>query len=367
MSAPRLEINLSKILQNAEYLVRLARNHGIAVTGVTKACLGSPSIADALVCAGVSGLGDSRVENLKTMAHAGVSAPMILIRSPMMSQADLVVRHADISFNTELDVIKALSEAARRAGRQHGVVLMVELGDLREGIMPGNIEEFVHEILQLPNLRLAGIGTNLACRCGVVPDTKNMTALSTLVTTLEKKLGVIIGIVSGGNSANLHWLMSGCHIGRINDIRLGESILLGREPLHRTPIPGLHTSAFTLVAEVIESKIKPSMPTGTLAQTAFGEQATPRNTGNVVQSILAIGRQDIDPMGLHAPSGIDILDASSDHLIVSSDHFLKVGGEVAFQIDYSALLRGMTSPYVRRIFTKPYALGLSTQPQLSAA
>ena len=39
-------------------------------------------------------------------------------------------------------------------------------------------------------------------------------------------------------------------------------IIKAREPLHRDPIDGLHTDAITLVAEVIESKVKPSQPWG---------------------------------------------------------------------------------------------------------
>lgn len=322
---------------------------GIAVTGVTKAGLGSTEVADAMLRGGVRGLGDSRIENIEAMNAAGVSAPMTLIRSPMMSQVDRVVQHADVSFNTEMDVIKMLSHSARSSGRMHRIVLMVELGDLREGIMPSDVEGIVRKILHLPNIELAGIGTNLACRSGVVPDTENMGELSSLVNTIEATFGLKLDIVSGGNSANLQWIINSKNPGRINDLRLGESILLGREPLYREPIPDMHTNAFTLFAEVIESKLKPSLPKGTLAQTAFGEQQVATDQGTVAQSILALGRQDIDLNGLHAPPGIEVLDASSDHLIIASAQCLRIGSAVTFQLDYSALLRAMTSPFVSKM------------------
>ena len=152
MSAPRLEIDLDKIGHNARSLVRSMADRGISVTGVTKATLGSPNIGDVFARAGVSALGDSRVENIEAMRSAGVIAPMTLIRTPMLSQAAAVVATADLSFNTELDVISALSAAARNAGTTHGVLLMVELGDLREGIMPGDLEKAVRETLRLPNI-----------------------------------------------------------------------------------------------------------------------------------------------------------------------------------------------------------------------
>ena len=350
MTAPRLEIDLGKIHHNARTLVQRLACRGISVTGVTKATLGSPEIAGALLQAGVRGLGDSRIENIEAMRRAHVAASMTLIRSPMLSQAERVVAHAEVSFNTELRVISRLSAAARAAGRIHGIVLMVELGDLREGIMPSDLENTVRELLRLPNIVLRGIGTNLACRSGVSPDAKNMAELSALAGSIESTFGLTLDIVSGGNSANLNWALRGADTGRINDLRLGEAILLGREPLHRQPIDGLHTDAITLIAEVIESKVKPSQPWGEIAQTAFGENAPAIDRGNIQQAILAIGRQDVDPCGLQPPPGIEILGASSDHLIVNSgSEGVSVGSEMAFQLNYSALVRAMTSPFVAKV------------------
>ena len=350
MTAPRLEIDLDKIHHNARTLVELLAQRGISVTGVTKAILGSPEIAGALLRAGVSALGDSRIENIEAMRHACVPASMTLIRSPMLSQAEQVVTHADVSFNTELDVISKLSSAAQAARRTHGIVLMVELGDLREGIMPGDLEKTVRETLRFPNIALKGIGANLACQSGVSPDPKNMAELSALADSTDATFGPTLGIVSGGNSGNLQWALSGADTGRINNLRLGESLLLGREPLHRQPIDGLHTDAIQLIAEVIESKVKPSQPWGEIAQTAFGEKPPATDRGLVSQTILAVGRQDIDPCGLRPPPGIEILGASSDHLIADSSRCpLSVGAEVTFQLNYSALVRAMTSPFVAKV------------------
>ena len=345
-----MEIDLTKIEHNARTLVKRLSDRGISVTAVTKATLGSPEIAHSLLRAGVSGLGDSRIENIETMCHADVPASMTLIRSPMLSQVDRVVSCADVSFNTELDLISKLSSNARQARRTHGVVLMVELGDLREGIMPGDLEDAVRQTLRFPAIALKGIGTNLACRSGVSPDARNMAELSALAESIEAKFGRRIEIVSGGNSANILWALSGAETGRINNLRLGESILLGREPLHRQPIDGLYTDAITLIAEVIESKVKPTQPWGELGQTAFGAKPRAQDRGDVSQAILGIGIQDTDPCGLGAPLDIKIVGASSDHLILESGlQRLAVGAEVKFQLNYSALVRLMTSPFVAKV------------------
>ena len=348
--APRLEIDLDKIFHNAHTLVERLGSRGISVTGVTKATLGSADIANVLLRAGVKSLGDSRIENIESMRHANVASEMTLIRSPMISQAARVVKFADVSCNTEVKVIRQLSVDARTAGRTHRVLLMVELGDLREGIMPDDLIQVVRETLRLPNIALEGIGTNLACRSGVSPGVKNMAKLTELARLVETTTGQSLNIVSGGNSANLAWALGGAPTGRIDNLRLGEAILLGRETLQRQPIPGLHTDAITLVAEVIESKIKPTKPWGDMAQTAFGVRRAAKDRGGVLQSIVAIGRQDIDPEGLEATRGISICSASSDHLVLeSADQKLPIGAEVTFQLNYSALLRAMTSPFVGKL------------------
>ncbi len=349
MIAPRLQIDLAKIHHNAHTLVSLLGRRGISVSGVTKTFLGLPDIAAELLAAGVSGLADSRIENIQTMRRGAVKAHMTLIRSPMISQAALVVGHADTSLNTELDVISELSKAAGAIGRTHGVLLMVELGDLREGIMPVDLERVVGRTLRFPNIAFKGIGTNLACRSGVVPDSANMGELSKLANALDATFGPIVSMVSGGNSSNLNWVLGGADTGRINNLRLGESILLGCETLHRQPIEGLHTDAFTLVAEVIESGPKPTKPWGEIAENAFGAVVTPVDSGTICQAILALGQMDTDPDGLTPPPGIRILGSSSDHLVVDCGReCLPTGTEITFQLNYSAVARAMTSPFVTK-------------------
>ena len=349
MSA-RLEIDLRKIHHNAHVLVKRLAVHNISVTGITKSTLGSPAIAEVLLRAGVLMLGDSRIENIEKLRKANEKVSISLIRSPILSQIERVIEFTDTSFNTEFETIAALSAAAKAIGKTHGVVLMVELGDLREGIMPCNLESMVGAINKLPNIDFKGIGTNLACRNGVTPDDKNMAELSELANSIDTTFGSVMSIVSGGNSANLDWVFSGSGTGRINNLRLGESILLGRNPLNREPIHELYTDVFKLFGEVIEFKVKPAQPWGELAQAAFGTTQLKNNEGNISQVLLAIGKQDTDTDGLTPPSGLEILGASSDHIILNAnENHLAIGDEIEFEMNYSALLRSMTSPFVNKI------------------
>jgi len=347
MATPRIEINLEKIAHNATTLKKLYGAKGIDIFGVTKAVCGNPRIADTLLTSGINILADSRIENIRRMSNAGIQAEFLLLRSPILSQAEAVVKYADISLNSELSVVKRLSKFALEYNTTHKIILMIELGDLREGLMPSDLESTVEQVVELEGIELAGIGTNLACFGGIKPDENKMISLSLIAKDIEEKFGLKLSIVSGGNSANYDWFMSTNDHGRINNLRLGESILLGCETLHRNNIPGLFTDAFTLVAEVIESKIKPSVPFGEVSQDTFGNIPGFKDLGQIKRGILGVGLQDVLVSGLTPRLNVEILGASSDHIIINAKEVdIKVGNEMAFDLSYGALLSAMTSPYV---------------------
>jgi predicted amino acid racemase len=176
-----------------------------------------------------------------------------------------------------------------------------------------------------------------------------MRYLSSLAREVEEKFGLTFKFVSGGNSANYNWFMSTEDVGKINNLRLGESIYLGCETLYRKSIPGLFTDAFTLVAEVIESKIKPSVPSGEVCQDAFGNIPVFQDRGQIRRDILGVVLQDVIVSGLTPGLDIDILGMSSDHIIVDTKQIdLRVGNEVVLNLNYGALLSAMTSPYVMK-------------------
>jgi len=358
LKAPRLEIKLNQLQHNAKKLIENLALQGISITGVSKATMAMPEIVNIWIDAGIHSIGESRIENIESINKVNNRVRTLLTRIPMLSQVDQVVSQASISCNSELSVLTALAAAAEKQNLRHGVLLMVELGDLREGILPKNLNEVVKQVMNLPNLELIGIGANLGCQNGVAPDQKNMNELSLIMNNVEADFKIKLEWCSGGNSANLPWLTAGGEPDRLNHLRLGEALLLGREPLTRTIIKGLYTDAITLVVEVIETKLKPTTPWGIQYQTSFSDAPSKQNQksnddrNEIFDSriLLAIGEQDIDPSGLKA-DGIEIKGASSDYLVVSSSqNTLKVGCEQRFSLNYSALLRAMTSPYIKKYF-----------------
>ncbi len=347
---PRIEISLTQIRDNTRMLSELYGQKGISLMGVSKAVLGEPSIVEAMIQGGVRFIADSRIENIQKMKQAGISTQFVLLRTPL-NQAESVVQNADISLNTEIETLKKLSHYAKAHNKIHQVIIMVELGDLREGILPCDLPQFIRKTLSLPHIKIIGIGSNLACYGGVKPDDKNMHELSTLADHIEKEFQISLEIISGGNSANYEWYKSAQDIGRINNLRLGESILLGCETVSRKAIPGLHTQAFQLIAEVIESKKKPSLPFGEIGQDTFGNVPSFQDQGIHQRAIVALGRQDIGASSLKPDSELEILGSGSDHIILDSkDHHLQVGDEVKFNLDYRGLLAAMTSPFIKKQF-----------------
>ncbi|MFG6146909.1 alanine/ornithine racemase family PLP-dependent enzyme [Halobacillus sp. B23F22_1] len=349
---PRIEINLAKIAHNTSALVGIYGSKNIGLMGVTKTVCGSPEIARVLLEQGIPMLADSKLVNLKRMREAGIQAEFVYLRSPALSEVDWVIKYADISINTELAVVTKLSEAALERNTEQHIIIMIEMGDLREGLMPEDLDCFIQEALTLKGIEVMGIGVNFACFGGVKPDNQKMEELSLLASMIETKFTLPLTIVSGGNSANYEWFKGAADVGKVNNLRLGESIYLGRETLNRLVIPELYTDAFTFISEVIESKVKPSMPYGEIGQNAFGVAPQFQDRGLMNRVIVGMGNQDVLVAGLVPLLDIEILGSSSDHTVINAkDSNLRVGDEVSFNLNYGALLSLMTSPYIYKKYS----------------
>jgi predicted amino acid racemase len=352
MAHPYVSIDLDKIEHNARTIVTLCAEHGIDVTGVTKGTCGHPDVARAMLEGGVRSIGESHMENVDRLRAAGVDASFMLLTVPPLSEVDAVVAAVDVSLNSELTVLAGLSEAASRAGRVHDVIVMVDLGDLREGVWPDDLPGFVGQVVALPGVRLVGLGTNLTCYGGVAPSEENMGRLVALAREVESAFGIELRCISGGNSSALELIASGAMPARINHVRIGEAILLGRETLHRRPWPETFQDAFLLHAEVVELKEKPSVPIGERAEDAFGDVPSFVDKGEVDRAIVNVGREDADVEGLQpVDPRLTVLGASSDYVIVdvtAADGAVGVGDELVFSLSYAALLATMTSRYVEK-------------------
>jgi predicted amino acid racemase len=345
---PCLNVNLALIRHNARVMSQLCRHAGIQPAGVTKLMRGAPQVAKAMLEGGIEVLADSRLPNLKRLS--GLGAPRLLLRIPQLSQASEVVTHCEISLNSEESVIRALSDAAVAQRRAHRVIVMQDLGDLREGCFDENetvrLARLVHA---LPGLTLEGIGANLACYGGVAPSEDNLGRLVKIADRIKSELDVEFKTVSGCNSAATFMLLEDRIPKGITQLRLGASLLLGIG-LNDEPIPGLRQDTMHLEVEVIELKEKPSVPICSTALDAFGNKPVFEDFGIRLRALCALGKQDVDFNHLTAMDpGIRIIGGSSDHLIldVTDAHaHCRVGDTIRFTLSYGGVLACMTSDYV---------------------
>jgi len=349
-----LTVDLGKVRDNARTVV----DHlpGISVVAVTKVTCGSPQVARAMLAGGARALGESRLENAERLRSAGLTAPIWLLRAPVPELAGETVQLTDVSLQSELETVVALENAAAAAGRRHAVVAMVDLGDLREGMLPQDLPAFLERVNTMDHIDIAGIGVNLTCYGAIMPDEDNMGRLAELAAQSERQLGRPL-LVSGGNSGSIGMVVSGRMPEAVDTLRVGETILLGVDTLTREPMLGLHQDAFVVQAPVIECLVKPSLPRGTIAQDAYGNVPTFTDRGDRRRAILALGRQDAPPEGLVPfDPRVEVLGASSDHLIVDVDALdrpPRLGDSLSFVPTYAATLQLSTSPYVQKVFTPP--------------
>ena len=352
MPYPTITVNLEKITRNAAIVVEGCKAAGVSVMGVAKACCGDLDVANAICAGGVEWLADSRIQNIAKFRTAGLDIPMCLLRLPMWSEVREVVRLADMSLVSELETAKALSEEAEKIGKCHKVILMVDLGDLREGILPQKVLRYAKKFAAFKGIELYGLGVNFACYGAIVPTTEKLEQLVELAEKARAETGLPMPIVSGGNSASLCLLPNGIPKG-VNNLRIGEGILLGRETIQREVLPGAYPDAFTLNCEIIELQKKPSMPDGVMATDAFGNKPTFVDKGLRWRAILAIGRHDVIVESLiPKDQGAEILGASSDHLLMDVtdvERALAVGSIMKFDVQYGALISSMMSPYITKV------------------
>ncbi|NLP30366.1 MAG: alanine/ornithine racemase family PLP-dependent enzyme [Clostridiales bacterium] len=353
---PELTIDLKKLQKNLDVLSNIAKKGDCSLMIVTKSVCADRKIAELIAeHEGVEYFADSRIKNIKS--YHDLPKKKVLLRLPQKCEIEEVVTYADISFNSEIETIKMLNDEAKRQGKVHNIVLMIDLGDLREGIFFKYEEEIfkaVEQILRLSNIALYGLGINLTCYGAIIPKYDNLSILVDLARGIEDRFSIKIPMLSGGNSSSLYLIEKNELPKGINNLRLGEAFVLGNETAYGEHIEGTFKDAITLKAQIIELAIKPSLPIGEVGMDAFGNKPYYEDRGDRKRAILAIGKQDTDIESMTpVDPKIDILGASSDHLIMDvtdSDREYRVGDTIQFTLGYGGLLKSATSSYVSRTY-----------------
>jgi len=352
----RIIINLDALNHNFQTVNNWIKRHCGSWTLVTKVLCGHSDTLKALQQLGVQSMGDSRLTNLQAIERIIPDFEAWYLRLPHISVIKDVIALADVSLNSETSVIEKLDAEARRQDKIHRIIVMIELGDLREGVLPGSLVKFYDHIFQLSNIEVLGIGANLGCISGTVPSVDQLTQLILYRELLELKFKRKLPMISAGSSVVLPLLLKGQVPNAMNHFRIGEAVFLGTDLVNGGRLEELRDDAIILEAEIAEIKEKSliafgettaSTPFETLSETEF----SPGQRG--YRALVTVGQLDTEVSGLTPidPS-YQVAGASSDMIVVNigeKRNGLNIGDTIRFKMNYSALLRLMAGKYLEKV------------------
>ncbi|MFN3996928.1 alanine racemase [Algoriphagus sp.] len=350
-----LTLNLDKLKVNFLFLKQLFEVKEVSWGVVSKLLCGNKLFLQELINLGIEEIHDSRISNLAMVKRLNRSVQTVYIKPVSKKNVGQMVEFADVSLNSELETIKMISQEAVKQEKLHKIIIMVETGDLREGVLGENLVDFYERVFELPNIEVIGLGTNLNCLNGVMPSTDKLIQLSLYKQIIELKFGKKIPWVSAGTSVTIPLMLAHQLPKGINHFRVGETLFFGVDLVEEKVIEGMYGDVFELEAEIIELQEKPLLPIGVLGMNPQGEFAEIDESlygKTSFRAILDIGLLDVDPKYLiTSDPEIEILGASSDMLILNlgpNEKGLKVGETLTFKLKYMGALALMNSNYIEK-------------------
>jgi predicted amino acid racemase len=283
------------------------------------------------------------------------NAQTIYIKPPAKGVIEEVVRYADISMNTDFHTIEMLSEEAVKQNKIHKIIIMIDLGELREGVMREDFIDFYEKVFQIKNIDVVGLGTNLSCLYGILPNNDKLLQLCLYKQLIELKFNLKIPFISGGSSVTIPLIKQGLLPKDVNHFRVGETLFMGTDVYNSVPFATMENDIFKLYAEIIELYEKPLIPSGELGSNLEGNVVTfdQENIGkSAVRAIIDIGLLDIDMKHLEATNeNVKLAGATSDMVVLDLGENLenfKVGDQMEFTLDYMGIVRIMNSKYIEK-------------------
>ena len=348
-----ITLETKKLANNFNHLNEFFKSHNIDWSIVTKILCGNKKYLTELLNLGIKQYSDSRISNLKMIKNLDPNAQTIYIKPPAKGVIEEVVTYADISMNTDFHTIEMLSEEAVKQNKIHKIIIMIDLGELREGVMREDFIEFYARVFKMQNIEVVGLGTNLACLYGIKPNNDKLIQLCLYKQLIELKFNVKIPFVSGGSSVTIPLIKQGLLPKDINHFRIGETLFMGT--YNNVPFKNMDNDIFKLYAEIIELYEKPLIPTGELGSNLEGEIITfdEKNIGkSSFRAIIDIGLLDIDMKHLETTDeNVKLAGATSDMVVLDLGENLtnfKVGDQMEFTLDYMGIVRIMNSKYIEK-------------------
>ncbi len=350
-----ITLDLKKLAANYNYLDELFKKHNIKWAVVTKLLCGNIDYLREVLKFNIKQICDSRVTNLKIAKQINPEIETIYIKPPAKKMIKSVVQYANISMNTQIETIKLLSEEAQLQNKIHKIIIMIELGELREGIMRDDLIDFYAQIFGMKNIEIVGIGTNLSCLYGVLPNHDKLIQLSLYEQLIEAKFNRKIEYVSGGSSVTIPLLTNNLLPLGINHFRVGETLFLGNDVYNDLPFKKMQTHAFILYAQIIELIKKPMIPDGHRGTNLLGEKSyfdENLHGKTSFRAIIDLGVLDVDQKHITLiDNECSIVGGSSDMFVVDlsqNKNQYKIGDYIEFKLDYMGILRILNSKYIEK-------------------
>lgn len=348
-----ITLNRKKFRENFEYLDSIFTREGIQWAIVTKILCGNFTFLEEVIKLGVKQICDSRITNLKAIKKLAPNIETIYIKPPPSRSIPELVKYADISVNTQFKTIKLISAEAIKQNKIHKIIIMIEMGELREGVMREEFIEFYQKAFNLPNIEVVGIGTNLTCLYGVLPNHDKLIQLCLYEQIIEAKFNKNIPYISGGSSVVIPLIFEKLLPKGINHFRVGETLFLGTDVYHDSTLENMHNDAFELYAEVIELIEKPTIPMGAMGTNVEGHNYDfdDNEAGKTsFRAILDLGLLDVETSHLTPTDPeINFAGSSSDMIVLDlgrNKNKYKTGDLIKFKVDYMGMLRIMNSRYI---------------------
>ncbi|MEG2172134.1 MAG: alanine racemase [Desulfovibrionaceae bacterium] len=240
-----------------------------------------------------------------------------------------VVSGYDVLYQTGIRSLQRIAKEARRQQRILRVVLPVEVGDGRDGVLPGELELLAVEMSDLaPHVELWGLAANFACISEQPPKKEDLLRLLALRHAVQERTGRPVPHISvGGSDILLLGAESGLPSG-ITEIRCGTAVYLGVYPLSGQAVPGLSRTAVRLCGQIIECSRKNGM----------------------LRAVFDFGTNDTNPELVTPPyPGMLFQGASSGYSIFDISDcpvHMHCGDELLFELHHRSLARALATPRV---------------------
>lgn len=323
LDTPALCVDLDVMESNLRAMVASCREHGVGWRPHTK-CHKSPTIAHQVIAAGALGITCAKLGEAEVMAAGGIQDILIanLIVGPQKIDRLVALRRvADpVVCIDHLDQAAPISAAMAAAGLTLRVILEVDIGLQRVGVLPGEPTlELARAVAALPGIDLAGImgyEGHLLCIEDQTEKAEAIAAALTVLTDTAEQLraaGVPCGIVSCGGTGSFKFAIT--HPG-ITDVQAGGGMFMDAFYRHKCQVTDWG-HALTVVATIV------GRPSASRAIIDAGKKTMDGNT----HPPLVLGRDDIRVESLSAEHGTLHLDSTAQSL--------KIGDRLEFIPGYS--------------------------------